>query len=137
MNRPKLLTSLAVLIVFIFILNFLANKFYWYYTVWHFDMIMHFLGGFWIGLLVLYFLATKVLSFGLVFKTLLIVLVVGIGWEIFEILVNEVVAQNPLDFLDIASDIFFDVTGGVFAILYFSKRIMLHRVNGVHPRIEL
>jgi len=100
-------------------------------------MIMHFLGGFWIGLLVLYFLATKVLSFGLVFKTLLIVLVVGIGWEIFEILVNEVVAQNPLDFLDIASDIFFDVTGGVFAILYFSKRIMLHRVNGVHPRIEL
>ena len=54
-------------------------------------------------------------------------LIVGVGWEVFEILVNDVLTQNPLDFLDITSDIFFDLAGGILAILYFFRKNYAYR----------
>ncbi|MES3032324.1 MAG: hypothetical protein V4699_03740 [Patescibacteria group bacterium] len=81
-------------------------------------MIMHTLGGLWIGLASIYLLPKADVSAKFVFKILSCVLLVGIGWEIFEILVNDVVAQNPFDYLDTASDICFDLFGGLCAILY-------------------
>ncbi|MFA6076999.1 MAG: hypothetical protein WC735_02905 [Candidatus Paceibacterota bacterium] len=101
-------------------------------------MIMHFLGGFWLGLLYFYiFPFSKDHLVYAILKILLFVLLIGVGWEVFEILVNGALAQNPLDFLDIISDIFFDLSGGVLAILYFSKRIMLTPESRVHPVVEL
>jgi len=92
-------------------------------------MIMHFLGGFWIGLTFFYFfpntLESQKLSLGLILKIILGVLLIGIAWEIFEFIFNNYFAQNPFNSLDTTSDIFFDIAGGAFAILYFLKRIML------------
>ncbi|MCX6752595.1 MAG: hypothetical protein NTZ87_03840 [Candidatus Nomurabacteria bacterium] len=132
-DRKKLIKRLICFILFIFIVNFVANKFYWYYTIWYFDMPMHFLGGFWIGLASLYFLFTesKALTFQFIIKILLCVLLVGIGWEVFEILVNNVTIRDSFNYLDTFSDILFDLSGGVFAILYFFKRIMLTEGNKV------
>ena len=86
---------------------------------------MHFLGGFWVGLLALYIFSPTKISPRIFLKLLLFVLIVGIGWEIFEMVVNDVIAQNPFDLLDTTSDIFFDLAGGALSILYFLKRIML------------
>ncbi|MBI2627713.1 hypothetical protein HYW72_02150 [Candidatus Nomurabacteria bacterium] len=88
-------------------------------------MIMHFFGGFWLGLVSVWFFGeslklwqeSKIFSVA-TFKILLFVFLVGIGWEVFEILVNDIVAQNSLDYLDIISDIFFDLFGGLCATLY-------------------
>ncbi len=121
-DRKKLLKTLAYLIFIIFILHFLANKFYWYYSIWYFDMIMHFLGGFWLGLGVFYVFPPKENSINFIFKILLLVLLVGVGWEVYEVLVNDVIARNPFNFLDTLSDIFFDLSGGLCAILYLWKR---------------
>ena len=127
MDSKKLTKRLIYLILFILVVNFLSNKFYWYYSVWYLDMIMHFLGGFWVGLLAIYLFPPKDYAFDVktILKILLFVLLIGVGWEIFEILVNDVLARNPFNTLDTLSDIFFDLSGGAFAILYFLKRIIM------------
>ena len=118
MDRKKFIKPLIYLIFFILVINFLGNKFYWYSSVWYFDMIMHFLGGFWVGLAYFYIFSPQSISLKLIFKILLAVLFIGIGWEVYEILVNDILAQNPFDFLDTLSDIFFDLFGGLCVILY-------------------
>lgn len=125
MDKRKLAKRLIFLIFLILFLNFFANKLYWYSSIWYFDMIMHFLGGFWVGLLYIYLFLPVDFSKNTVFKLLLFTLIVGILWELFEMLVNEVISSNPFDFLDTTSDIFFDLAGGGTAVSYFFKRIML------------
>ena len=64
-------------------------------------------------------------------------LIVGIGWEVYEILVNTLMAENLFNYLDTISDISFDLSGGLFAILYFLRRIIFNEENKVHPIVEL
>lgn len=125
MDRKKLAKRLIYLIFFILVVNFLANKFYWYSAISYFDMFMHFLGGFWLGLFFLYLFPTKENYSIFILKMLLFILLIGVGWEVFEILVNDVLVKNPFNYLDTISDIFFDLFGGVMAGLYFFKRIVL------------
>ncbi len=124
-DRKSFFKHIAYLIVFIFILNFLAGKFYWYYDIWWFDMPMHFLSAFWVGLASLYFLPIKDQNFNSILKILLIILIIGVGWEIFEIIFNNILAKVSFDTLDTVSDVCFDVAGGATAILYYLKMIML------------
>lgn len=130
MDRRKLIKHLIYIILLIFVTNFLANKFYWYLSIAYFDMIMHFLGGFWVGLSYFYFFPVRSFSTHDFIKLLFFVLCVGLGWEVYEILVNKVIAQNPFDYVDISSDIFFDLFGGIMATFYFYKRIMLQSKDG-------
>lgn len=125
MNKKKLLIRIASLILFIFILNLLAMKFYWYFSIWWFDMPMHILGGFWVGLTLIWFLEPKNLSFNTIVKIILGVLLIGIAWEVFEIIVNKTIIQNPFNTLDTISDVCFDLAGAFISIFYFIKRIMI------------
>jgi hypothetical protein len=126
MDKKKLFKILAYLVITLFFVNYIAVKLYWYYTIWWFDMPMHFFGGFFIGLALIWLLLTKIyaknpsieLSFELIGKILLGVFVIGGSWEIYEILVNNAIAQNPFNTLDTISDVFFDLAGGAFAIYY-------------------
>ena len=88
-------------------------------------MPMHILGGFWLGLVFIYFLKIKDLSFSTILKIILGALVIGLLWEVFEILVDKTIIQNPFNTLDTLSDICFDLAGAGIAIFYFAKRIML------------
>jgi len=94
-------------------------------------MIMHFLGGFWVGLVSFYFFTFQGISSKLILRILSLVLIIGIGWELFEILVNDAFARNSFNSLDTLSDIFFDLAGGSLSILYFLKRIMFSGENKV------
>ncbi|MEK7219334.1 MAG: hypothetical protein AAB687_01505 [Patescibacteria group bacterium] len=127
MNRKKLLIRVFLLIFSILIVNYLAEKFYWYSAVWYFDMIMHFSGGLWVGLTAIWLLfgQKSYLDLSFILKILSSVLLIGICWELFEIIFYNYIAQNPFNILDTVSDLFFDLVGGLFAILYFGKRIML------------
>jgi hypothetical protein len=125
-DRKKLFKTLAYLIVLIFLVNFVAVRLYWYNSIWYFDMLMHFLGGFWLGLAVIWLLAYKnlslELSWKLVFKIILSVFFIGLFWEFYEIVVNNIFAQMPFNILDTLSDIFFDLAGGAFSVFYFFKK---------------
>ena len=94
-------------------------------------MIVHFLGGFWIGLLFFYVFKQEIISFSLILKILFLVFIIGLGWEAYEAVVNEVFARNIFNVVDSISDVFFDLAGGSLAILYFFKGIMTERLNKV------
>jgi hypothetical protein len=124
-NKKKLGVRIVSLILFIFVLNLIAMKFYWYLSIWWFDMPMHLLGGLWLGLVFILFLKTKDLSFNNIIKIILGVLLVGVAWEMFEVIVNKATIQNPFNTLDTISDVCFDLAGAFISILYFAKRIMI------------
>lgn len=135
-NRGELFKILAYLVISIFLANYVAVKLYWYNSIWYFDMFMHFVGGFWLGLVLIWLLSSKFFSKNLTFelspklilKIFFSVLFIGVFWEIYEILVNNIIFQIPFNTLDTLSDIFFDIAGGIFAVFYFffyySKKIM-------------
>ena len=135
MDRKKLLKRIAYLILIIFLLNFLAGKFYWYSTIWYFDMPMHFLGGFWLGLMFflifIHFQPKLEPKLGLLIKVILGVLLIGILWELFELVFYNYIGKNPFNTLDTMSDICFDLAGGLSSIFYVSKRIMPEIINEV------
>lgn len=130
MIHKKILLSIILLMFFIFFADKLANKFYWYNSIWYFDIIMHFLGGMWIGLFFIYVFSRRSLD-NLIFKVVLSVLLIGIFWEIFEFFVNNVIGQTPFNIVDTLFDIIFDLFGGLLSVLYFLKRIMKASENRV------
>ena len=141
MNRDKLLKHLVFLMFFILALNYIGISLHWDYTTWWFDMVLHFLGGFWEGVLFIWFFSIKDLPFlkpsldpndpKLIYKTIFFVLLIGLLWELFEFYTQNYIAQMPFSLFDTLSDIFFDLVGGFVAISYFYKKIMLTRDSTV------
>ncbi len=97
-------------------------------------MVMHFLGGLWQGIFFLWYFSIVCMPFlrrpieGISRKTLwyvlLFVLFVGICWEAGEFLTFNSIGGDPFSITDTISDIFFDLAGGAFAIIYAFKKIM-------------
>jgi uncharacterized membrane protein YjdF len=125
MKRKTLFTLLTLFVVFIFFLNFIAGKLYWYSSIWWFDILMHFLGGFWLGLVFLWVfykdLNNENLKRDTFIKIILSVLFIGFGWEIYEIIVNDIFAKNTFDLFDTSLDMVCDLTGGVTAYYLFNN----------------
>lgn len=122
MNSKKILIRTVLLVSFIFILNSLALKFYWYSSIWYLDMLMHFLGGMSSSLLIIYLISVRnnnVDLFKSIFKIIFFVFVIGFCWEIFEIVVNKLITKDSFNTFDTLSDISFDLTGGIFLLIYY------------------
>ena len=94
-------------------------------------MPMHFLGGLWIGLVFIWLFWNRKFDLKLIFSILFMVFLIGFLWEIFEIILNYYTTQIPFNALDTLSDLYFDLAGGTFAVLYFQKRIMVSGENEV------
>ena len=129
MERKELFKKIALSIFLIFILNFIAGKFYWYYTIWYFDILMHVFGGFFIALLLIWLLKIKEISSKTILEIILGVFIIGVAWEIFEIVFNNIIAGDPFNMLDTISDIFCDLAGSCLAIVYFFKKITFKNKN--------
>jgi uncharacterized protein YacL len=135
MMRKKLLNKIAILIVLIFIVNLLAMQFFWYSSVWYFDMPMHFSGGVFLGLLIAFLFHMQTMrnisvSFSRkLWTTVLFVFIIGFGWEVFEVIVDKFISHNPQNILDTMSDMFFDLSGGVVAFLYYDISSRIHIEN--------
>lgn len=131
MYSKKFSVRLLFLIFIIFLLNYFAMEFHWYSSIWYFDMIMHFLGGFWVSFAFIYFFPIKDNNkyIKYLLKTFFVVLFIGIGWEIFEILIDKNITGDSVNILDTLSDIFFDMSGGLFASFYFFRKVIFIRGN--------
>jgi VanZ family protein len=131
MTRKQLGLLVLSLVFFIFFANLAAMKFFWYYSIGWFDMFMHFLGGFWLGCLLLWLFRVEQMSLQSSFFILGGVLVVGVLWEIFEVFFHQYIAGSPFDLRDTLSDLFFDFAGGLLSLLVFSGKIMPNRGGAV------
>jgi len=122
----------ATTLLGIFIINLTVGMYYGFGVrhYWFFQ-ILHFLGGFWVGLLFFYLFYYGNLVPKSIFYVFLWVLAIGISWEVFEFCFYNYIAQNAFNLFDTSSDIFFDLFGGAFAVLYFLKRIMRTERNEV------
>ena len=127
---PKIL---LLFITMIAVANALAEHFFLYWRLPWLDMLMHFLGGIWIGLstLWIYYLSCK-------FKNIpenrrrvsyvyilagTVAGVIGIFWEIFEFSLDFFVVFNEFNgFYDTASDILLAVMGALLATRYFVNK---------------
>ena len=129
MPRDRLLRVLAVLSLGIAVLHIGAIVFHLYWFFWWYDMFLHLLGGVFIALLVLwvrffsgYIKKPAIFSVRRVFLfTLLGLLVIGIGWEVFERLLGPTWSVEGY-WLDTGIDIALDIVGGVVGWFYFVKK---------------
>lgn len=132
MNQKKLIRRIAYLGVALFLINLITLRLHWYSSIWYFDMLMHLAGGFFVGLLLFHiFYFFNFFKDKKVFRILWGVLIIGIFWEIFEIIFFNYLAGHSFIILDTISDLFFDLMGGALAIIYFLKRIMIQEENTV------
>ena len=122
MNRKNLLKHLVFLMFFIFVLDLVGVSLYWDYSTWWFDMVLHFFGGFWVGLFFIYVFYIRKQILKPFFHIIIFVLLIGILWELFEFYANNYIGKSPFDIIDTLSDIFFDLSGGLCAILYLWKK---------------
>lgn len=134
--RKNIFIFLIGLIVLIAGLNEIALNFYLYWRIWWFDVLMHFLGGLWVGLTALwiYFLSgyiknikkDKVFIFGI---SLFTVLVIGIGWEVFEYIIDAHIGMKQGYWEDTFIDLFMDILGASLASVFFLKNIRENRIK--------
>lgn len=121
MNRKNFPRFLIILILFIGFMDTIADMFSWYWRIPWLDMPMHFLGGFWVGSVALWFFVQNNVNIKylyIFFISIGVVLVVGSIWEIFGFNPDAVISVKD-EILDTSSDVFFDILGGVIASLYF------------------
>jgi hypothetical protein len=113
--KHRLLVTAFISVALMAIIHVIASKFILYWTVGWFDNVVHFMGGFSTGLFALwiYYLSgifhpnvpTKK---QIIIKSFLFVLVIGVGWEIFEYMngLTQSTEGYPLDtFHDLVSDL--------------------------------
>ncbi len=105
-----------------------------YATYQWFDLLTHFLGGFIIGGLglwillktdfrTLFFRKNNVPSAQILFLGFAVAVMVGIGWEIFEALIDPFLSKEAGYIGDTALDLIADSAGGLLvAFLFFSNR---------------
>ena len=123
--RDRLLKQILFLILGIGLFHALALLFYWYWTVWWFDLPLHYIGGAASALFSLwaiflsgyanfyskrpaYFLATAVVC----------VLSIGILWELFEFILGATFSREDYA-IDTAIDLMMDVAGGLSGYIFF------------------
>lgn len=137
--QKKLAATSFFLIAIILCLHLLANTFYWYVSIPWFDMLMHTLGGVFLA----FFAATlapkfllKNFSLGNMLAILVVVFIVGLGWEAFEYIVQYVIKGSIrlAHIGDSISDMVCDMVGGVIGV-YLVKRIQ-KRYNARHGIIN-
>jgi len=127
MIRKNFPLFLLFLIFLIAILHFLATSFYWYWSIWWFDIPMHFLGGAWVAgvSLWLYFLSDYFKKNPVNKKKIFLIAIltaglIGFLWEVFEFSLSQLVVFNSLNsWMDTFSDFIMDILGAVGAALYF------------------
>lgn len=126
MVRNSFLIQIFVLIVCIAFFHITATIFYLYWSIWWYDLPLHFLGGIFITLGSLWSLffsgyvrAIRVRNpFSLLLIALVITFSVGILWELFEFAVGPDFARQGY-VADTVVDLIMDIAGSLTGYLFF------------------
>ena len=122
--RSIMLFVILGLSALISVLHFIALEFHWYWRFLWFDIPMHFIGGFLVGLAAIwlvffsgYIRRVSVFSKrGALVYALLAGIGIGIVWELFELGANVPTEQKYI--LDTTLDLIFDLVGAYGAYVF-------------------
>lgn len=125
LKRPLFKQTFFLLFI-IGVADFFANTLYLYWTVWWFDMVMHFISGVCVamaGVLIWQYFFDKNISFkNAMVVALVSVLIVGLMWEVFETYFEITSVSDGLSyFTDTTSDLLLDLCGGILGSIYAHK----------------
>ncbi len=129
MSRLAFLFLIFLTTVVVGTLHFTALKFFLYWVLPWFDLLVHFLAGFLVALMGVWFfvyvahMRTRICfnSRNILYTALLSAVVVGVGWEVFEFLEGLRVVQDYA--VDTVTDLIMDFFGAILAyriILFFN-----------------
>jgi len=128
MLKKKLLLISFITILITAILHYLSIKLNWYFTFKQIDIIVHILGGFWIAITAIWFcLEFKHIETIINYKTkyfiaiLVYVLIIGVIWEIFELISGNTFLHSSNFWTDSTSDMINNFLGGFIAYVYFIR----------------
>ncbi|MBI5456792.1 hypothetical protein HY969_03535 [Candidatus Kaiserbacteria bacterium] len=118
MEARRLLFVQFTLLAVIAFLYFLGFWLYLHWVFWWYDILLHFLGGVWVALAARWIFALK----GIVPPgswILALVIVVGLLWELFEVVVGMPRESNYL--FDTSLDLLMDVLGSIAALMFLGS----------------
>lgn len=118
--HQRILVTALLMMVVVLVLHTLALTFYFYWQLWWFDIVMHFLGGVVVGLAALWALYGFHAQRGTVGTArqtflwmMLAIVVVGVGWELFELRFNLYASMHYGS--DTTLDLIMDAIGALLA----------------------
>ena len=125
--RTRLLYIITGLIVVIVVLHYAALSYSLYWHFWWYDLIVHFFGGIFAGVLVAWILffsgyleKISITTKSLFLASVVGAIVIGVGWEVFERLIGHTWSPEGY-WLDTGIDIVMDILGGILGFLLISK----------------
>ena len=59
-SKRKLIKEALILVLMIGVINVVASYFHWYWSIWWFDMPVHFMGGVFVAMLTIYILYKRI-----------------------------------------------------------------------------
>ena len=125
MARGNLICFIFYTAILIAVLHSLAITFFLYWYYWWFDIPLHFLGGFCVGLLSLWIARQNfrrdfpVSSLQVLLVALMGAIVIGSAWELFEYIAGFTFDSMGNYKLDVIKDLTMDAFGGYIAHLFF------------------
>ena len=125
MYRHPLFIFIFALMSLIALLHTAATELFLYWLYPWFDTLVHFLGGLFIGLSALWlffesrYFALERSALRAFLVTLGAIIVVGVGWEIFELVAGIPIEDNFV--ADTITDLSMDVLGAMLGYLAFKK----------------
>ena len=127
MKASQLFKHAFILLIIIGFLDFFANTFYLYWTIWWSDLLLHFLSGVCVamgGISVWFFIFSKKETNILetLFVGMVWVVLVGLVWEIFELHFGATfLSDGQIYVVDTISDLLMDISGGFLGGVYAIK----------------
>ena len=132
MEKNLLLKESILLLLVIGVLDLIAGIFYLHWTVWWYDVILHFIGGAWAAMAVILFWHSIISSLKnnqlkLVIVGIIGAFIIGLLWEVYELIIDATsISYGLFYWTDTTSDILLDICGGFFAALHSFKIIRSH-----------
>jgi hypothetical protein len=128
-SRDSLLKIVAALGIAVAALHAAAVAFLLYWTIWWYDITLHFIGGLWVSLGIVwlayfsgYLPLCRRSNVRIFAVTLIWTFVVGVAWEVFEYLMIGANIWAPEGYwFDTIGDLLSDIAGGLCGYIIFMR----------------
>ena len=127
MLKSPLFKHSFVLFFIIGLLELVSMVFYLHWTLWWFDVVLHFLGGAWAAMTVIFVwhyhrVSINTSQLKIIWVGVIGAFFIGFMWEIYELSISATSFADGISYVrDTTSDLVMDCCGGFFASLYSFK----------------